>query len=159
MKKKINWNKEIIKEKVSKVLTIIWRVLLIIILGFILVGYVHQCSRNVKPLDNFTTNNQLVTCAVGGNIDTIYNNDYNDGYDDGYYDGYNNGYDDGVVVGENNAGIAENGLITMFNIILTAPFNIFNGLLNFELFGVNLFNVFSFIITAFIIIWVIKRFV
>lgn len=40
--------------------------------------------------------------------------------------------------------------------ILNAPYNIFSGILNFEIFGINLFSLASFIITAMLIMFIIK---
>ena len=72
-------------------------------------------------------------------------------YDGNYTSGYNQGYNQGVLEGE---GLGERGFLVMFNAIMNAPFNILNGLLNFELFGINLFSLVSFILTIGIIVFV-----
>lgn len=67
-------------------------------------------------------------------------------YDDNYWKGYN----------DVPSNIDENGFKLLVNTILNAPYNIFNGMLNFELFGVNVFNVLSFFVTIALIAIVIK---
>lgn len=69
---------------------------------------------------------------------------------DDLLDEYDKGYAEGSLDIENN------GFNMMFNSILNAPYNILNGVLNFELFGVNLFNLFSFVFTIAIIGFVVK---
>lgn len=112
------------------------------------------------------------------NTEQAYNNGYNignkEGYSTGYdegeqvgYDagytngenyGYTNGYETGYSYGFENGQkdeVAQNGIKKLFNAIMNAPYNIFNGILNFEIFGVNLFNLFSFIFTTMLIIAIV----
>lgn len=67
---------------------------------------------------------------------------------------YQKGYNENATYS-----LESQGFLILFNAIMNAPFNILNGILNFELFGVNLFNLFTFIITCGLVIWVIKLFV
>lgn len=114
---------------------------------------------------------------VVNNYQNGYQNGYNQGFSNGKNDVLNNpdnydlynqnqldeakdlsysqGYNKGVLEGE---GLGERGFLIMFNAILNAPYNIFNGLLNFELFGVNLFNLITFIITTGLIIFLFALF-
>lgn len=71
-----------------------------------------------------------------------------------YDDNYNLGYR--TAESEVTPDLASNGFTTMVNSILNAPFNIINGMINFEIFGVNVFNVFSFLFTLCLIGFVIK---
>lgn len=50
----------------------------------------------------------------------------------------------------------EKGFKVLFNSILNAPYNLLNGILNFELFGVNVFNLLSFVFTLAVIGFVVK---
>lgn len=75
---------------------------------------------------------------------------YNNGYNEGKSDGYSQGYHDG-----SNNEFAKDGVKDLVNIIFNAPYNIFNGFLNFEIFGVNLFNLLSFIFTLTLVGWII----
>lgn len=92
-------------------------------------------------------------------LDYYYNRGYDVGYDDGLADtdGYDQGYNAGYNAGVNN-GFADNAFKKLFNVIMNAPFNIFSGLLNFEIFGVNLFALFSFVFTTMIIFAIVKIF-
>lgn len=91
-----------------------------------------------------------------------YANGYDVGYDEGYDEGYNytdengnyRGYEQGYHDGSNNE-FAKDGVKDLVNIIFNAPYNIFNGFLNFEIFGVNLFNLLSFIFTLVLVGWII----
>lgn len=91
-----------------------------------------------------------------------YSNGYQVGYDVGFNEGYNytdsngnyRGYEQGYHDGSNNE-FAKDGVKDLVNIIFNAPYNIFNGFLNFEIFGVNLFNLLSFVFTLVLVGWII----
>lgn len=93
-----------------------------------------------------------------------YNAGYQVGLDEGYdigmedNEGYDLGYHEGVLIGQKD-NINQNAFKTLFNSILNAPYNIFSGLLNFDFMGVNLFNLFSFAFTSFLVLWLIKLFI
>lgn len=67
---------------------------------------------------------------------------------------YNEGYNENATYS-----LESQGFLILFNSVMNAPFNILNGILNFDFMGVNLFNVFTFFITCALVIWVIKLFV
>lgn len=90
-------------------------------------------------------------------LNALYSINASDSYDSGYTNGYDDGYDVGYASGVNN-GFADNAFKKLFNVIMNAPFNIFSGLLNFEIFGVNLFALFSFVFTTMIIFAIVKLF-
>ena len=84
-------------------------------------------------------------------------NSYQIGYDEGYNLGYDEGYNLGLELGAKE-NFGNNYFKQLFNLILNAPYNIYNGLLNFEIFGINLFALFSFIFTTGLIIFIIQLF-
>lgn len=67
-----------------------------------------------------------------------------------------NAYQEGLVA--NDASIGNTGFKTMMGSIFNAPYTIIHNILNFEIFGINLFNLFSFIFTCGLIIFGIKLF-
>lgn len=87
---------------------------------------------------------------------------YEVGYDNGVISGKEIGYDEGYDVGLNDGieqGQSEDpyGLDDMFFGILDAPFNVIRNALNFEILGINISSFVLFIITAFIVLFVIKK--
>lgn len=86
-------------------------------------------------------------------------NAYQTGYDNGLLvgdqEGYERGYGEGYTDGDEEQ-FTTNSFKTLFNMILNAPYNIFKGMFNFEVFGVNLFGFFSFIFTTLLIIAIIN---
>ena len=109
---------------------------------------------------------------IGGNNAQVY---YENGYNQGYYEGKNNvlsnpddfnlytedeyqnfanqRYNEGLL---ENSTIAENGFVILMGTIFNAPYNIYSQMLNFEFFGVNMFNLVSFLFTLGIGLFVIK---
>lgn len=109
------------------------------------------------------------TLAFGYNnigYNTGYDNGYNVGYKDGkkvaddliynngYTDGYNIGYDSGV----NYASGGGNTLVGLVGSIFTAPVNMLHTIFDFEFLGINLTNFLFSLISLFIVIWLIKKF-
>lgn len=87
---------------------------------------------------------------------------YEVGYDNGVISGKEIGYDQGYDVGLNDGieqGQSEDpyGLDDMFFGILDAPFNVIRNALNFEILGINISSFVLFIITALIVVFVIKK--
>lgn len=127
-------------------------------------------------------NTQVYEYIVGNNnVDDYYQNGYNEGYDNGYQNGidyvldnpnennlytsgeYEYNYDNGYEIGYNagveyatNNELVNNGFKTLFGAILNSPFNILYGFLNFELFGVNLFNLLAFIFSVTLAFFIVK---
>lgn len=81
-----------------------------------------------------------------------YDEGYQDGYDSGYIAGHDVGYGEGYNVGFSSYDDIED---TIFAVV-AAPFEAISNVLNFEILGVNLRWVFAFILTAVIIVFVIK---
>lgn len=66
---------------------------------------------------------------------------YEDGYEDGYFNGYGQGSIDGYTEGTSEAAAQNSTAITIFSGILNIglmPINFFLGILNFEVFGINI---------------------
>lgn len=84
-------------------------------------------------------------------------NAYQLGYDVGYDAAYEYAYNLGLELGSKE-NFGNNYFKQLFNLILNAPYNIFNGMLNFEIFGINLFSLFSFIFTTALIIFIVQLF-
>ena len=120
----------------------------------------------------FGINTEPYLLSIGGTNSAInYDNGYNAGYSAGVNDVLDNlgnyhlytqeQYDDNYTLGFNRGAdsitdIGDSGFTRLMNVIFNAPYNIFNGFLNFEVFGVNLFNLLSFIFTTSIALFVVK---
>lgn len=127
-------------------------------------------------------NYQNYTSNFNGQVFIGVSNTYENGYQNGMTDGvkkgqldvinnlssfnlysesqFNNNYDKGYSDGKNSVtpDIASNGFFLMIGSILNAPYNILHGIFNFELFGINLFSLISFIFTLMLIAFVVKLF-
>ncbi len=109
--------------------------------------------------------------SVGG---SYYDNGYKNGYDNGVsnvltnpgnYDLYNSTYIDSVKSeyynigyneGMNETDITQNGFKNLVGVILNSPLTILGGIFNFEIFGVNLFSLISFLFTIGLFVFIIK---
>lgn len=80
---------------------------------------------------------------------------YTNGYEYGYLKGYKQGFNEGQKLTESNL----NDLTNLFATILDFPFKFISNLLNFELFGINIFNIVKFFFTLLLIGFVIKIFI
>lgn len=90
---------------------------------------------------------------------------FNRGYDDGYAAGlvatdgeafnmgYNQGKNEGIAIGESTADVFKKGIFAIFS----APVDMIARVLNFELFGINLFYLISGLITLSLAFFVIKK--
>lgn len=80
---------------------------------------------------------------------------YNEGASEGYQDGYEAGYDEGIKKGEEvNANLGD-----MFLNILDSPRQAISNILNFEFLGINLASLVFFLITAILVVVIIKFFI
>lgn len=94
--------------------------------------------------------------------DAGYNVGYNDGkkiaddliYDSGFSNGYNVGYDAGV----NYSSGGGNTLVGLVGAVFTAPVNMLHTIFDFEFLGINLTNFLFSLISLFIVIWLIRKF-
>ena len=144
--------------------------------------YSATISYSAKSLfiDYYTRYDEGYNAGVSVDSPDIYDEGYNAGLDDGYNAGidqvinnpndynlktesqyisygnskYQEGYNENATYS-----LETEGFMVMFNSIMNAPFNIFSGILEWEFMGVNLFNLFTFIFTSVLVIWVIKLFV
>lgn len=112
--------------------------------------------------------------SSGSGYETGYAEGYNDGYGEGYSDGESqgdaNGYARGYSVGlaegdangyargyaeglENGSGITWTGLFTS---AIEVPVNVLQGILNFEILGVNLWSFFGAIVALCVVLIVVK---
>ena len=98
-------------------------------------------------------------------LNTGYNNGYNEGYNtaydsidtDSFYDnGYNEGYNKGYNTGLNESG--SNVLGNALKVVVASPFDIFKRMFDFDIFGINIHNLVFSILTMFVAIWFIKKF-
>lgn len=94
---------------------------------------------------------------------TEYGDGYNQGYGDGYAvgqsDGYNNGYQVGYGEGINYGQSQTTTAVTIFTGICEVgllPVNVFLGILNFEVFGINIGGLVASLMTVAIVVIVIR---
>lgn len=88
-----------------------------------------------------------------------YTNGWNDGNDKGFEDGYNNGYANGVTDGLDSVEIMNPEMFTIFNGILNVamiPINVFLGIFNWEVFGINIASLVSSLLSIAILIIIIR---
>lgn len=108
-------------------------------------------------IDSPNFNKQIVNISMD-NL-TSYNNDlaYKRGYADGEDYGYDKGYAAGEIVGYNK-GTAEgtHSFKDLFNGVFFAPFHFLYSLLNVELLGVNIYSVFTAILTIGLLSFVVR---
>lgn len=76
------------------------------------------------------------------------NDGYGSGYDAGYADGYDYGYPLGFGEGQTETHNLMGSLKDMVFAIFDAPVTLINGMLDFDLFGINLLSLFKTILTA-----------
>lgn len=101
-------------------------------------GYISSTALNVSEL----------------NGNDLYNMGLSEGYREGLDTGYLNGYNEGYSEGYGN----ENSLFDMFSSIADVPLKIIDGVLNFEILGVNLKGFFFGIITLILFVGIFRRF-
>ena len=78
-----------------------------------------------------------------------------DGIIEGEKIGYNKGKADGIAIGETTSDSLRQGIFA----IISAPIELISSVLNFELFGINLFALVTGLMTLCLAIWVIKKFI
>ena len=91
--------------------------------------------------------------ALGG-YDDGYDEGFNNGKSEGYTLGYKGGFEEGVIKGQTNDPYDLGDFI--FSII-DAPFLVIRESLNFEILGYNISDLVLFVITAFLVIFVVKK--
>ena len=78
--------------------------------------------------------------------DDIYNDGYNTGHRIGYDSGYNKGSRDG------------NSWLGLFTAVIDAPVNVFSNLLNFDVLGFNMKNLFLSLLTVALAVAILRLF-
>jgi hypothetical protein len=109
--------------------------------------------------------NTSLTSINVANATINYNVGYNEGYEIGYTEGsnttnetsYNLGYNAGYSYATENA--SENSLVGVVGAVATTPVTILTSIFNFEFLGINIAGFILSIITLFVVIWLIKRFI
>lgn len=112
-----------------------------------------RCYGNNSSLGYLSNTSANIANIVNAN--STYN--YNQGYSAGYESGKNNGYSSGYNEGSKSS-FTKSGFQTLISYIFTYPITFFQSFLNFEFMGINLFGLFSFIITIGLVIFVLKIF-
>ena len=115
------------------------------------------------PSKNSSTSQEDIDNAYNDGWQAGYDEGYDYGYDDGEHDGYNegasegyqDGYEEGIKKGEEvNANLGD-----MFLNILDSPRQAISNILNFEFLGINLASLVFFLITAILVVVIIKFFI
>ena len=116
------------------------------------IDYMNQFYFNVGNLSGYAN---LVMSDIGSN--NFYMSGYNDGYTNGHDAGYEEGYFNGYVNGQANTMNPE--MFTIFNGFLNVamiPVNVFLGIFNFEVFGINIASLVASIFSIAILVIVIR---
>ena len=121
------------------------------------VGYGHALVHVVfsfSPIDEDTFLNSSSDAYNQGYINGN-NNGYQNGYDDGASSGYQQGYGDGYAasVDQNSTAVA---IFTGICEVGLLPVNVFLGILNFEVFGVNIGGFVASLMTIAIVVIVMR---
>lgn len=80
----------------------------------------------------------------------LYDSGYNDGYDTGHRIGYDSGYNKGSRDG--------NSWLGLFTAVIDAPVNVFSNLLNFDVLGFNMKNLFLSLLTVALVVAILRLF-
>lgn len=86
-----------------------------------------------------------------------YDKGLNAGYDNGFQVGYESGYDVGYNEGSTDS-LNKTGLPGFFSLILQYPIDFFKSIFNFEIMGINLFGLITFILSVGLAVYVWRRF-
>lgn len=97
-----------------------------------------------------------------GSYDEGYNDGYKDGYDtgviagkeEGYNQGYNEGYGDGLAAGQGSPG----DFLDLTTAVVDAPVKVITELMDIEILGFNMKDLAIGLLSAAVIIWLIKKF-
>lgn len=92
------------------------------------------------------------TASVTVDIVTVYGSE--DGYNEGWHAGYIEGYDAAQTDSEVLNSVIPEFVYAIFN----APIDILRDVFSFEIFGVNVAGVVMFVLTALVVLFVIRRF-
>lgn len=93
--------------------------------------------------------------------DKLHKNEYdkglNAGYDKGFQEGYESGHDVGYNEGSTDS-LNKTGLPGFFSLILQYPIDFFKSIFNFEIMGINIFGLITFILSVGLAVYVWRRF-
>lgn len=117
-----------------------------------------------------------IPSGANANYLTEVNQDYNSGYGSGYYDGQQEIFDDPSQFGyitssqydslkqaydqlyaQADQDFTQSAFKNLLNQVIGTPYNAFKGMFNFEFFGVNLFDLFSFLFTCALVGFLLKK--
>ena len=113
-------------------------------------------------ISNMVTRNWFTLSSISAdeynnnvNTEAIYNDGFTHGYDDGYNDGNTFGYNTGYTAGIN----ATNNytFINFFGAIADTPILYLRNLLGFQIFGVSAMNVLMSMITACLVLYLLRK--
>lgn len=93
--------------------------------------------------------------------DKFHQNEYDKGHNAGYDEGFQKGYESGHNIGYNEGAsdsLNKTGLPGFFSLIVQYPIDFFKALFNFEIMGINLFALISFILSVGLAVYVWRRF-
>lgn len=82
-----------------------------------------------------------------------YANGFTEGYANGITEGYSNGFTEGTYNGMQESEALKGGLLT----ILSAPFYVLGGILDFDILGINLLDIFTGLLTLCLFAFVVKK--
>ena len=119
--------------------------------------YTIYTNANGKNATRFLLNGVPMDNDAWSKANTNYENGYWDGYNEGYDDGKDYGYVHGYADGQDNQMNPE--MFTIFNGILNVamiPVNVFLGIFNFEVFGINISALVASLLSICILVVVIR---
>lgn len=102
--------------------------------------------------------NSIVPVSKGENINDTINNAYNQGYNEGYNSGIGTAQEAARQQGFNE-GVASAGNYTftgLLNAVFYAPLKAMTGMLNFEILGVNVLAIVTFLLTMAVVIGIMR---
>lgn len=109
--------------------------------------------KNLSGFRGFENYTLFISQLVGNEI---YDRGYLDGERFGFNSGYNQGYDLGYTEGLSQG--TDYNFLSLMSAVVDAPITAVRGLLSFDILGVNLYGLFSAVITVALFIFVIRLF-
>lgn len=102
----------------------------------------------------------IITCSpINEDRYNSVSNAEESGYQNGYHDGYEDGKDVGISIGHSDNNVMDPQMFTIFNGILNVamvPVNVFLGIFNWEVFGINIASVVASLLSIAILVIVIR---
>ena len=146
--------------------------------------YIRSIKFNIRYIANFSQSILKTTSEYTKGYQTGYDQGHTDGFNEGNDTGYKKGWDTGYSSGSDytynkidknspnylqgynagrlyqnaNGGDINSIVYTFTNCLFSSPINILKSCLNFDFFGINLFSLFTSLITICLCFWVIRIF-